>query len=192
MGKLKHGKRNTRLYGIYAGMKGRCYNINNKRYKNYGKRGIKVCKEWLDDFMAFYNWSINNGYKDNLSIERIDVNKDYEPSNCCWIPLSKQSKNRSSNIYIYLDGEKQNLFDFCKKHNYNYELVQKRITRWHWSLEKALTKDTDKKRYFEYNGKKYNYYELSKITGLTVPSLKWRLNNNWTIERLFRELKISI
>lgn len=192
MGELKHGKWNTRLYGIYSGMKSRCRNANNPRYKNYGGKGIKVCDEWLNDFNAFYNWATTNGYKDDLSIERIDINKDYEPSNCCWIPLSQQSKNKSNNIYVYLDGERETLFDYCKKHDYNYDLVRNRITRWHWSLEKALTKDTDKKRHFEYNGKKYNYYELSKITGLTVPSLKWRLNNNWTIERLFRELKINI
>lgn len=94
-----HGKSKTRLYGIYSGMKSRCYNKNNKAYANYGGRGIKVCDEWLDDFEAFERWSYENGYKDDthsteLSIDRIDSNGDYCPSNCRWANWSTQVKNR--------------------------------------------------------------------------------------------------
>ena len=89
----RHGKRNTRLYRIWSGMKSRCLNKNNVKYKNYGARGIKVCDEWKNDFMAFYNWAISNGYRNNLSIDRINNDDNYEPDNCRWITLQAQNWN---------------------------------------------------------------------------------------------------
>lgn len=83
----------TRLYNIYHGMKKRCYNLMSKSYKDYGGRGIKMCDEWLSDFVSFYKWAVANGYKDNLTIERIDVNGNYEPNNCKWVTITEQHKN---------------------------------------------------------------------------------------------------
>ena len=91
----KHGKRYERLYGIYCGIKKRCYNTNAANYKNYGGRGIKICKEWLEDFESFYGWSMSHGYNDTLTIDRIDNDGDYEPSNCQWITKSENSKKRN-------------------------------------------------------------------------------------------------
>lgn len=90
----KHGKCYSRIYKIYEGMKTRCYTETCRNYKYYGERGIKVCEEWLKDFMSFYNWAMANGYKDNLTIDRIDVNGNYEPSNCRWADNSLQVFNR--------------------------------------------------------------------------------------------------
>lgn len=87
--KVKHGKSDSKLYSIYSNMKDRCLNPNNHAYKHYGGRGIKINKEWLKDFKYFFEWSINNGYKEGLSIDRIDVNGGYEPSNCRWVTLSE-------------------------------------------------------------------------------------------------------
>lgn len=105
----KHGKCNTRLYRIYKCMKTRCYNKNRNDYKYYGGRGIVICDEWLNDFMAFYYWSINNGYDDTLTIDRIDVDGNYEPSNCRWATQKQQCNNYSRNILITYNGKTQNM-----------------------------------------------------------------------------------
>jgi hypothetical protein len=95
-GKIKHGLTNSRIYRIWHLMKDRCNNKNNPNYKHYGGRGIKYNKEWIE-FIPFYNWAINNGYNDNLTIERIDVNGNYEPDNCTWIPFFEQHGNTRRN-----------------------------------------------------------------------------------------------
>ena len=93
---IKHGLWKHRLYSTYTDMKQRCLNSNNKRYHRYGGRGIKICDEWLNDISVFYEWAMNNGYEDNLTIERINNDGNYEPSNCTWITLSEQTKNRDT------------------------------------------------------------------------------------------------
>lgn len=90
----KHGQSNTRLYKIWRAMKTRCGNKNVRSYKNYGGRGIKISAEWVHDFTAFKLWADNNGYKKTLTIERKDVNKNYCPENCCWIPKEHQAFNK--------------------------------------------------------------------------------------------------
>lgn len=91
----KHGLSDTRIYRIYATMKDRCYNCNRDKYSIYGGRGITVCNEWLNSFEAFYEWAINNGYQEDLSIDRKDVNGNYEPDNCRWANASTQGFNRN-------------------------------------------------------------------------------------------------
>ena len=99
---VTHGKRNTRLYCIWVSMKQRCYNKNNKDFVKYGSRGIKICDEWLNNFMSFYNWSMENSYKEDLTIDRINNNGNYEPSNCRWITQKAQTYNiRRNRYYTY-------------------------------------------------------------------------------------------
>ena len=90
----KHGLSHHRLFGIWSGMKTRCYNPNNKDFKDYGGRGITICAEWLADFQRFYDWAMKNGYQDSLTIDRKDVNGNYEPSNCKWATRAEQSRNQ--------------------------------------------------------------------------------------------------
>ena len=91
---VKHNKSFTPLYKIWRCMKQRCYYSKNISYRYYGERGIKICDEWLNDFEPFYNWAITNGYKEGLSIDRINVDGNYEPSNCRWATAKEQANNR--------------------------------------------------------------------------------------------------
>lgn len=109
-----HGLTKTRLYRIWSKMKDRCLNKNNPAYKWYGERGICICQEWLDDFVNFYNWSMSNGYKEGLSIDRIDVNGNYEPSNCRWIPLKEQPLNTRTTKFLTYKGETKTVSEWCE------------------------------------------------------------------------------
>jgi hypothetical protein len=134
---LKHGKRYTRLYRIWCNMKYRCYSKNAINYERYGGRGIKVCQEWQDDFKNFYDWAIDNGYNDTLSIDRIDNNEDYKPSNCRWLTNKEQAQNRRSNFNITLDNKTQCLTKWAEEYNIDGSAVRDRIARG-WSFEKAI------------------------------------------------------
>lgn len=134
----KHGKRKTKLYNVWNTMRDRCYNKNNKRYKDWGGRGIAVCDEWRNDFMNFYNWAYENGYNENLTIDRIDNNKGYEPSNCRWVTRKQQARNRRSNINFTYNGETHCIVEWCELLGLKPKTVYQRIHYYNWSIEKAL------------------------------------------------------
>lgn len=91
----KHGKRYERVYSIYMDIKKRCYNKNAAGYKNYGSKGVVMCDEWLNDFESFYKWAMGNGYSDSLTIDRINSQGNYEPSNCQWVTRSENIRRRN-------------------------------------------------------------------------------------------------
>lgn len=142
---IKHNKSNTRLYHIYKCMLNRCYLKVHKFYKNYGGRGITICEEWKNDFIIFYNWAIENGYKDNLSIDRINNDENYEPSNCRWLSVKEQANNRRTNILYEYQGEIKSLKFICEKFNAKYGTVRKRIVNG-MNLKEALDIEQQRNR----------------------------------------------
>ncbi|PKE18656.1 hypothetical protein [Macrococcoides caseolyticum] len=124
-----HGEADSRLNRTWYNMKKRCYHKRNPKYKNYGARGIKMCNEWKGDYIAFSKWAHENGYTDQMTIERIDVNGDYEPANCKWIPMSEQATNRTSNKWVYIDGIRYSPLELEEKFNIPAKTIYARIAR---------------------------------------------------------------
>lgn len=120
-----------RIYRIFIGMHKRCEDETHQNYKNYGKRGISVCDEWSGKygFFKFYKWSMDNGYTDKLSIDRINSNGNYEPNNCRWISINKQLYNRRCSLSYEYNGTILNLGEICKIENLKYGLVYSRIRK---------------------------------------------------------------
>lgn len=133
----KHGDTGKRLYTILCGMKARCGNPNCKDYHNYGARGIKICKEW-DDYCAFKEWAISHGYEDGLTIERIDVNGDYCPENCKWIPVSDQPLNTRANYHVMYHGKEYVFGELVREKGLKYGPTYNRINVHGWTVEKAI------------------------------------------------------
>lgn len=102
-------KKKDRLYSIWSGMKYRCYNKNNSAYKWYGAKGITVCEDWFLNYECFKDWSLNNGYNDNLTIDRIDNYKGYSPENCQWITNEENAKKHRNTIWITINGISESL-----------------------------------------------------------------------------------
>jgi len=116
--KTKHGmsskKNKQRIYRIWESMKARCFNINHRHYNRYGGRGITICDEWKNDFQAFYDWAMSNGYQDNLTIDRINNDGDYEPENCRWVTYEEQNNNTRQNVTITLNGETHTVAEWVR------------------------------------------------------------------------------
>lgn len=134
----KHGLSGTRLYWIWYGMKDRITNENNNAYNYYGGRGIKLCEQWFD-YINFYNWAINNGYQENLTIERKNTNGDYCPENCCWATMKEQSLNKRNTHLLEFNGKIQSAKEWSEELNIPYYVLMGRINKYEWSTEKALT-----------------------------------------------------
>jgi hypothetical protein len=134
----KHGGRHTRLYNIWTKMLQRCKNVNDVRYKDYGGRGIVVCEEWKD-FAVFRDWALLNGYLETLTIERKNVNGNYEPNNCTWIPKGKQSENKRTTHYLTYNGKTKSVKQWADIFNIKHTTLLKRINYSKWTVEKALT-----------------------------------------------------
>lgn len=141
--KIKHNKSQTKLYDVWTNMKQRCNNPKNPRYKNYGGRGIKICDEW-NDFNNFYTWANQNGYDETLNInkkqctlDRIDVNGDYEPSNCRWISNKEQQNNKTDTVFYEYNGERHTISEWADLYNLPLGNLKSRISKG-WDIKKIL------------------------------------------------------
>lgn len=132
--KITHGGCHERLYMVWQNMKNRCYRENIKSYKDYGARGIKVCDEWRSDYSAFKSWAENNGYDENApygkcTLDRIDVNGDYSPSNCRWVDAETQANNRRHNRKVIYCGEEYTLAELARHLGVKYGTVRDRVNK---------------------------------------------------------------
>lgn len=139
-----HGARHTRLYTIWNDMRLRCNKKNNKSYKNYGLRGISVCNEWNVSFKNFQKWALENGYQENLTIDRIDVNGNYCPENCRWTSVKEQNNNRRTNVYVTVNGKTLTIAQWSEVNNIPYLTIQMRRKRG-WSNEDSVSIPVRKK-----------------------------------------------
>jgi hypothetical protein len=138
--KTTHGliKNNFKLYKVWIGIKQRCNNPKSKSYEQYGGRGIKICGEWENSFPIFHEWAIIRGYKEGLTIERLNVNGNYEVSNCAWIPKKSQSENRTSSVVISFNGKTETASEWSKITGIPSKVITQRIRRG-WNNERTLT-----------------------------------------------------
>lgn len=148
-----HGGTGTRLHRIWQNMKARCYRKSAREYENYGGRGITVCKEWLHSFQAFYDWAMENGYADNLTIDRIKNDGNYCPENCRWITNKEQQNNRRDNVVYEFNGQSKNLSEWSEELGICYKTLQKRIRE--WGIEKAFTTPLRTERVIDITGKHF-------------------------------------
>lgn len=127
----------SRLYRAWYNMIYRATSDNYIEVHRYKKRGISVCDEWLYSYDSFKEWALQNGYSDNLTLDRINNDKGYSPDNCRWVDQKTQCRNRSSNVFIEYKGEKKILIEWVELLGLNYKLIQKRLERG-WTTEEAF------------------------------------------------------
>ena len=131
-----HGMRYTKIYRVYLNMKARCYKPKTESYPIYGGRGIRVCDEWIESFVNFYE-DMKHGYAEHLSLERIDVNGNYCKENCKWVTLSDQCKNKRNTAYITYKGVTKRAFDWAYLIGANPRTLSRRVYLG-WSPEECL------------------------------------------------------
>lgn len=188
---LKHGHAENpdKLYQKWSSMRSRCYNSNATNYKNYGGRGIKVCAEW-NDYEVFRKWAIDNGYKEGLTIDRIDVDGNYEPGNCRFTTMKEQNNNRRTTNFHTYNGNTQSEMKWAEEYGISYNTLKTRL-KYGWSFEDALNtpvlKSPFKTKLIECRGETHKLSEWSKIVGINYNTLKSRIRNGWDMERVLFE-----
>lgn len=178
-----HSGTGTRLYRIWQVMKGRCFRKTHPSYKYYGQRGITVCEEWKDNFPAFRDWALANGYQDNLMIDRIDNNGSYTPDNCRWATFKTQANNTRHNHYLTFQGHTQTIAQWAAELDIPTDLISNRINRLGWPVEKALSTPVQEQEvYLEYKGESIKQTDLIQQKGLDREALRSRLRSGWSVE----------
>lgn len=182
----KHGDKHTRLYECWCNMKARCYKPSLKCYTLYGGKGIKVCDDWLHNYPNFKEWALNNGYSDELTLDRIDTTKDYSPNNCRWATRQQQTDNRVCTKRYDVDGTMMTLGEISRKYNINHATLYYRIVLFKWDVKKAI--NTQHTKRYKLNGEIYTLKDLSKDFNIPRDVLYYRLERaNWSIEDAIKE-----
>jgi hypothetical protein len=133
-----HGATRSSLHSRWMHIRERCHDPHSKAFKHYGGRGIRVCQEWREDFTSFRDWAMANGYRDDLTIERIDNDGNYEPGNCKWIPLADQGRNKRNNHILSHAGHTTYLSAWARELGINVGTLHSRIVQRGWPTDRAL------------------------------------------------------
>lgn len=141
--KTTHHETKTRLYREWRGMRRRCSAASGEKHENYVKRGIAVCTEWTNSFEAFRDWALANGYRDDLTLDRIDNDGNYCPQNCRWVTMEVQNNNRRINRYIKHNNETRTIAQWAKLAGLHVDTLRDRLERG-WNFERAITTETRK------------------------------------------------
>lgn len=174
--------RDENLYGRWNMMKQRCFNPNNNKYKNYGGRGIKVCEEWLD-YHAFKKWSLENGFEEHLTIDRINTNGDYEPSNCRWTDYKEQANNKRDNRMIVFEGKEYTLAELSYLTGIEHATLSLRLSKG-MTPEEAVYKTLNYDYVFiEMDGEKHHLKKWCEILNLPYKTIHARIKRGWEPER---------
>lgn len=178
----KHGMSKTRLYRIWAAMKSRCYNPQKDHYSEYGGRGIEVCDEWRLDFVSFMNWAIQNGYSEQLTLDRIDVNGNYCPENCRWITIREQNYNKRTTTIVLYKGNKYTIYELSHVLGMKPATLRARIKKCKIDedLDKILLKGNNK--FLTFNGVIKTYKEWEEEYGLKRGMISTRIRQGWSVE----------
>lgn len=186
----KHGMSKTRLYHIYSTMISRCTNCNSRNYPRYGGRGIKVCGEWRYDFQAFYDWAMAHGYRDDLTIDRINNDGDYCPENCRWTNMTVQQNNRRTNHLVEYDGEMYSIADLARKFGLEYKYTYSCISNG-FSIEDIISGNVSRRRsykdLYEIDGREHRLMEWISLSPICASTIRTRLDRGWDLERALFE-----
>lgn len=182
------GPKETRIRDILYGMRSRCYNKNSSKYKNYGGRGINICDEWMNSVDSFIDWSLKNGYSDELTIDRIDVNKDYSPDNCRWADNYAQANNKTNSVNISYNGETKTMSEWALVLNMPYSTLNSRHQRG-WKDKEIIEgkkgkRKSPKNKFIKYNNDYISLIELSSLIGVNIKTLYYRKSHGWTDEEI--------
>lgn len=165
---LIHGRSRTRLHNIWWGVYQRCCDKNSVSYPGYGAKGITLCEDWKN-FVNFLDWSISNGYNDNLSIDRIENHIGYEPNNCRWVDQRTQQRNRSNNRYLTIGGITKKLCEWSEETGLSHATIFSRIKRGipedQWLSVNPLTRRDSRKL----SGVKYVYWHTNAEKWMAMP-----------------------
>ena len=176
----------TRLGRIYHNMKTRCTNPNYDKYQYYGGKGIKICDEWMNSWYAFLDWAEANGYREDLTLDRIDVNGDYSPENCRWVSRKEQANNRSSNKQLTFNGQTKTLQEWAEYTGIDANTIGQRL-RSGWNVERALTEcnhNTNHQYMVTFNGQTKRISEWAKELGINYNTLHNRISyRHWPVEK---------
>lgn len=188
-----HGNAKSEIHRVWGNLKDRCLNPKSQMWSRYGGRGITVCDEWKNDYVAFEEWALANGYEKGLSLDRIDNDGNYEPSNCRWATAKEQCRNRSNNRILTIDGESHCLSEWAEIVGINPMTINTRLRRG-WSdhdavygRERVINRETYRNRVtnrlLTYKGETHCAVEWAEILGMNVNTIRGRLCRGWSVER---------